>query len=340
MQHIFKVNSLPLKEVIESLATSFGVGYQVKCNEYSVKVPDTFGSGEIRGINFENGFGILVYHCCFKDDIRIDFTLNEVHPVKYIYSVEGPIVHSFANEKNQHKINQYQCAIVASESDNGHILKFEEGKDIHVVSLEIDREKFNKQKSCEINSLAPELKKLFQDTKASKTFYHEGFFGLDFQNLLNDISLYEQQDLIRNFNLESNALQIFIKQLIQFEDDLKEESSRTILRVNELSRIEDVSKKITKSLEVKHTIKSLSVSTGLNPNKLQTGFKYLFDMTVNEYINSVRLEAAKIHLSDQELSISTIANKIGFESNSYFSKIFKRHFEMTPKEYRALISRN
>lgn len=340
MENIFEVNSLPLKEVIESLADSFNVAYNHKCEEYSVNVPKNLGSGEIRAINFENGLGIIIYKCCFIENVRIDFTVDDIHPVKYIYSVDGPIIHSFANESTLHIIEQNKCAIVASQSKNGHILKFEKNKNVHIVSLEIDREKFIKSASCELNSLADGLKSLFLDTEASKKFYHEGFFGLDFQNLLDNIWLYKGQALLRKFHLESNALQIFIKQLIQFEDDLKDENSRTILRINELQKIEEISSYITNNLSEKFTINSISRETGLNSNKLQTGFKYFHNSTVTDFIINQRLKEAKRLLSDPELSISNIVNQIGLENNSYFSKIFRKNFGMTPRDYRTGIFKN
>ncbi len=69
---ICKVNSLPLKEVIKSLAECIGVDYKESCGEYYLKIPSALGKGQIRGINFDNGLGIIIYQCEFYEDFRVD----------------------------------------------------------------------------------------------------------------------------------------------------------------------------------------------------------------------------------------------------------------------------
>ncbi|WP_373519004.1 hypothetical protein [Pricia sp.] len=63
-----QVNSLLLKEVIADIAEAFGVGYSTNCDEYILFLPPDIGEGCIRGINFENGLGILQYDCTFVEE--------------------------------------------------------------------------------------------------------------------------------------------------------------------------------------------------------------------------------------------------------------------------------
>lgn len=56
----FQVNSIPLKDVIISLAHSFEVPYFHSCDEYYLTLPKNLGSGEIRGVNFDNGLALLI----------------------------------------------------------------------------------------------------------------------------------------------------------------------------------------------------------------------------------------------------------------------------------------
>ncbi|MGB3606260.1 MAG: AraC family transcriptional regulator [Psychroserpens sp.] len=334
---ICKVNSLPLRDVIESIADCLGVNCYDTCDEYYLDIPSKYGSGQIRGINFDNGLGIIIYQCEFTQDIRIDFTVDDVHPIKYIYSVEGPITHRFANEEIDHQIEQYKCAIVASESNNGHILLFKKDQRIEVVSLEIDRRKFLSNVTCEINDVTKELKALYEDVNAKDTFYHEGFYGIKFKDLLNNISNYENQKLIRKFYLQSLGLQIFVNQLLQFGDDKLKDSDKSILRINEINRVDDIAVYIEKNLDHDLTVARLSSLTALNPNKLQTAFKYLFNKTVNEFVTTTRLNKSKELLADNELNVSDVVDKVGFKSYSYFSKIFKQRFQISPSVFKESI---
>jgi len=69
----------------------------------------------------------------------------------------------------------------------------------------------------------------------------------------------------------------------------------------------------------------------------RTGFyrkiKGLTDMAPIEFLRSYRLRRAAEMLQEGSLSLAEIADTTGFSSYSYFSKSFKKHFGLTPKEY-------
>jgi AraC-like DNA-binding protein len=48
----------------------------------------------------------------------------------------------------------------------------------------------------------------------------------------------------------------------------------------------------------------------------------------------MRLEKSKELLAITEMTIGEICYKVGFSSPSYYTKRFKDHTELTPKEYR------
>ncbi|EUJ34504.1 bacterial regulatory helix-turn-helix s, AraC family protein [Brochothrix thermosphacta DSM 20171 = FSL F6-1036] len=51
-------------------------------------------------------------------------------------------------------------------------------------------------------------------------------------------------------------------------------------------------------------------------------------------MNHQKMIHASELLRHSDLTISHIAQSLGFTQMSYFSKTFKKEFEMTPKEYR------
>ena len=63
-------------------------------------------------------------------------------------------------------------------------------------------------------------------------------------------------------------------------------------------------------------------------------FKKHFGCTFQNYLCLYRLEKAKLYLKNSELSVSQIAFNTGFNSFSYFSKVFKENYGITPKEYK------
>ena len=62
-------------------------------------------------------------------------------------------------------------------------------------------------------------------------------------------------------------------------------------------------------------------------------------LTFAAIVDEVRLEAAKVALSDLGMSLAHVAYFVGFEEQSSFSRAFKRWTGSTPLEYRQAQTR-
>lgn len=85
-------------------------------------------------------------------------------------------------------------------------------------------------------------------------------------------------------------------------------------------------------------LSSVAAKIHLSPTYLSR--KFLEEMTIGfaDYLNSYRLEMAKrMLINDPEASISTVADNTGFNSQHYFSSLFRKNFGMTPTAYRLQI---
>ena len=54
-----------------------------------------------------------------------------------------------------------------------------------------------------------------------------------------------------------------------------------------------------------------------------------------QYLNDYRLTMAGEFLQNTEESVTQIALKCGFENLSYFNRLFRRKFGVTPGQYRG-----
>ncbi|WP_313509407.1 response regulator [Enterococcus sp.] len=59
-------------------------------------------------------------------------------------------------------------------------------------------------------------------------------------------------------------------------------------------------------------------------------------MSFSDYLKNIRLEKAKELLVKSDLNLSEISQAIGYSDISYFSRIFKKEFQMTPSKYRRM----
>ena len=63
-------------------------------------------------------------------------------------------------------------------------------------------------------------------------------------------------------------------------------------------------------------------------------FKKHFGITMTEHLNRQRLELATNLLSYSDKSVLSISMELGFSSVSYFNKIFKQRYNLSPLEFR------
>ena len=83
------------------------------------------------------------------------------------------------------------------------------------------------------------------------------------------------------------------------------------------------------------SLKFLSAKFNLSQGYLGAIFKDTLGISVFEYINQVRLDAAAKMLIETNLNTKTIMGKCGFINESNFYKLFKARFDVTPKTYRT-----
>ena len=74
---------------------------------------------------------------------------------------------------------------------------------------------------------------------------------------------------------------------------------------------------------------------GYNPSYLSTLFKKKEGISPLDYLNTIRINQAKLFLAGSDFSISDIAMMVGFNSVSYFNHMYKAEVGLTPGEYRA-----
>ncbi len=73
---------------------------------------------------------------------------------------------------------------------------------------------------------------------------------------------------------------------------------------------------------------------GLSQSRFSHKFKEITGLPPLKYFIGIKLNKAKEMLLFSSLNISEIADKLGYESASYFSRIFKSHVGKSPENYR------
>jgi AraC-like DNA-binding protein len=77
----------------------------------------------------------------------------------------------------------------------------------------------------------------------------------------------------------------------------------------------------------------------LNPTYFSDQFKRVVGVRPLDYLTRRRIERAQYLLLTSQASVKTIADAVGFPDPAYFSRVFTRLCQATPKHYRAVHAR-
>jgi AraC-like DNA-binding protein len=109
-----------------------------------------------------------------------------------------------------------------------------------------------------------------------------------------------------------------------------EEKTRSLKRFNTvLQFLED-------NYDKKIYLKELADSVNLSECHFCRTFKQITGKTLTDYVNKIRLEKAAYFLKQTDLSITEISLKCGFDSISYFNRLFNKYYKISPTKFRKV----
>ncbi|PHV69603.1 hypothetical protein CS063_14945 [Sporanaerobium hydrogeniformans] len=82
------------------------------------------------------------------------------------------------------------------------------------------------------------------------------------------------------------------------------------------------------------TLEEVAQEADLNPAYLSHLFKKEMQINFSSYLLEKRMEQAKYLLKNTNMPLIDISMSLGFESQSYFTNVFKKQVGLTPKKYR------
>lgn len=84
-----------------------------------------------------------------------------------------------------------------------------------------------------------------------------------------------------------------------------------------------------------HTVESLAGLAGMSRSAFARSFHECFERTPIDYVRDVRLRRGARLLHRGNLSVSEIADRVGFASRSHFSRAFRDQFGCSPARFRS-----
>ncbi len=99
--------------------------------------------------------------------------------------------------------------------------------------------------------------------------------------------------------------------------------------------VQKILKYIESNITKKLTLESVSREIGLTKEYIAYIFKKEIGCTVTEYINERKMLLAKELMAYENMSLLELSSHLGYENYTYFSRLFRRHFKISPRELRS-----
>lgn len=137
-------------------------------------------------------------------------------------------------------------------------------------------------------------------------------------------------------------LQLTIHNLLTAKENIRKKFAKTItlepknLIINDtehafLDKVISIIEKYISDSEF--DVPTLAAEIGMSQPVLYKKIRALTDLSVNDFIKSLRLKNAALQLKTNKTGIAEIAYSVGFNDRKYFSLAFKKQFGKTPSEY-------
>ena len=80
-------------------------------------------------------------------------------------------------------------------------------------------------------------------------------------------------------------------------------------------------------------VEKLTEKVGISRAQLHRKLKEIAGVSAGEFIRNLRLEQAARLIEEGQINITQVAYSVGFNNQTHFSTVFKKHYGMSPSEY-------
>ena len=233
-----------------------------------------------------------------------------------IYVIKGEFHHSF-DEKNFTKLKAGDCVIVVP---GVYHTFYGEQSYYYKRDFLVDKS-FFKQQCDNMIGLHKKIHDNYENTIVSFSPDEIDFLEKNLSTLQN------QNDINVKISLGSIFLFMFFNKFLSACQNINSATAKPKLA----SRIIEV---LNLNHNIINPLQSIQNKFHYSPSYICHYFKKETGMTITEYANEIKLKHASFYLVSTSLSLREICDRVGYESLSYFHKLFYKKYGVTPTQYR------
>jgi len=295
-------------------------------NNGKLEIPEKFGAGYCIGYVFNENIRILILNYELNEHLIIENPDLNITRKTILFKFQNIFLkRETLPVGGQLKATLAPSVLIATRSVNTELLI-----PIHTntatINIEVDANYLSglfdlSEKSPVLNSLL----------KNAQSLLFEQMIYPSLQKIVDEILAEPIEETFKLFFLRVKTEELVCRLLIELEK--RDTKQLYPLNSQDIQTIYQVKEKILEHLETPPVIKDLAIFAGMSPTKLKRLFKQIFGDSIFSYYQKFRMEAASHLLKQHNQSVSDVGYKLGFTNLSHFSKTFRAHFGIKPKQY-------
>lgn len=289
-----------------------------------LEIPSKFGKGYCTGFIFNEDIRMLISDYELNEDILVENP--DINVAKSMLFFKFQNIFSKAETSIAGKqLTEMPCVLIATSRINT-----DDVISIHTntatINIEVDANYLNALFNSSEKS--PVLQSLLRNTQP---LFFEQVIYPSLQKIVDEMVWEQVDEAFELFFLRIKAEELICRLLMELEK--RDERHLYALNIQDIETIYKVKKQMLDHLGTPPLISELAADAGMSPTKLKRLFRQVFGNSIFSYYQEYRLKEAARLLREEKLSVSDVGYRLGFTNLSHFSRIFKEHTGVKPKQY-------
>jgi AraC-like DNA-binding protein len=298
------------------------LGTEVKNSR--VEIPEKFGKGYCAGFVFNAYVRILILHYELNTELVIQNPDIITSGRMILFKFQNIFPKTEMVETGK-QLKEIPSVLIATSRMNSDIV-IPIDTITATINIEVDANYLNGL--FEESEKSPVLRSLLKNTQP---LLFEQMIFPSLQRIVDEIVTEPVDETFKLFFLRIKAEELVCRLLMELEK--RDEKHLVALNNHDLQNIYKVKTQLLEHLEIPPIITELAVCANMSPTKLKRLFKQIFGNSIFSYYQEFRMKEAARLLKEEKLSVSDVGYQLGFTNLSHFSRVFKEHIGMKPKQY-------
>lgn len=287
--------------------------------------PSVLGEGYKRDIELRNGIDLTFHRYQLKDDLVVDrMPLGETGCLEWMFTLSSTV-----RLPNGVQIHQGQYLLSGLVSPGGNVEGLADTITVE-VDIHLAPEQFQTLIGGQVDILPTEVQRILARDEALP-FSSVRPITPTMQLVLQQMLACPYQGVIKQMYLESKSVEVLALWLDQIRSSEPAFHSSTASCKIDVDRIHQAKEILLQQLDHPPSLLTLARQVGLNDCTLKRGFKQVFGTTVFGYLHQCRMEQARSLLLENQHSVTTIAQIVGYTNLSAFSSAFRKQYGVSPR---------